>query len=207
MQDMIDISIIKERYAQMSDDELIHLLKTEGREITESAFEALKQEFQARHLDISSFDSVEAAKSLKLSETIAMAKESVSNDFQSSLWTYAFDMKRNGKSDEEIFSGLLGKGVDEEHSSLMIKTLESKITEVIASCDTEVRYGIFIFAAGLIITYLTYSLAANGGTYVVAWGAIVFGAVRFFRGLSHKDKYQAVLTNIQAERESNTSIS
>src|SRR6185295_15854679 len=39
---------------------------------------------------------------------------------------------------------------------------------------------------GLLVTFLTYGAATsdpNGGTYVVAWGAIVFGAIQFFRGL------------------------
>jgi hypothetical protein len=40
---------------------------------------------------------------------------------------------------------------------------------------------------GLIITIATYAAAASsrsGGTYVVAWGAIIFGALQFFRGLA-----------------------
>lgn len=40
---------------------------------------------------------------------------------------------------------------------------------------------------GLVITLLTYGVASSsrtGGTYVVAWGAIVVGAVRIFRGLA-----------------------
>ena len=42
------------------------------------------------------------------------------------------------------------------------------------------------FWAGVVITALTYSAAvtAGGGRYVVAWGAVVFGAIQFFRGLT-----------------------
>jgi hypothetical protein len=36
---------------------------------------------------------------------------------------------------------------------------------------------------GVFVTMLSYALAANGGTYIVAWGAIVFGGVQFFQGL------------------------
>lgn len=59
--------------------------------------------------------------------------------------------------------------------------------------------GGIIFAAGFIITFWTYSSALNGGTYVVAWGAIIFGAIRFFRGMSNTEKYKAVISNIQTE--------
>ena len=36
---------------------------------------------------------------------------------------------------------------------------------------------------GIVVTFGTYSLASGGGTYIIAWGAIVFGAVKFVRGL------------------------
>ncbi len=36
---------------------------------------------------------------------------------------------------------------------------------------------------GTIVTVVTYQAAASGGTYVVAWGAIVFGGYQFLRGL------------------------
>jgi hypothetical protein len=39
---------------------------------------------------------------------------------------------------------------------------------------------------GIVVTAVTYSAAASsptGGRYFVAWGAIVFGAIQFFKGL------------------------
>jgi len=40
--------------------------------------------------------------------------------------------------------------------------------------------------AGLAPTYAHFGgdLRGGGGTYVVAWGAIIFGAIQFFRGVS-----------------------
>ena len=46
--------------------------------------------------------------------------------------------------------------------------------------------GILIAAAGILITGITYSIASSssrGGTYTVAWGAMIVGAFEFFRGL------------------------
>jgi hypothetical protein len=65
----------------------------------------------------------------------------------------------------------------------------------------ELGYGGLVCLVGLVITIWTYTSALNGGTYFVAWGAIIFGAIRFFRGGSDKEKYRAVLANIQAENE------
>jgi hypothetical protein len=39
---------------------------------------------------------------------------------------------------------------------------------------------------GIVVTAATYSIAASsskGGKYVVAWGAIVFGGIRFLKGM------------------------
>ncbi len=44
-------------------------------------------------------------------------------------------------------------------------------------------FGALWCIGGIVVTVVTYSAAASGGTYVVAWGAIVFGAIQFFRGL------------------------
>jgi hypothetical protein len=43
-----------------------------------------------------------------------------------------------------------------------------------------------IFGVGIAITVGTYMAAANGGTYFVAWGAILFGGIRFFKALAGK---------------------
>lgn len=44
--------------------------------------------------------------------------------------------------------------------------------------------GAVICGIGLVVTIGSYASAAvGGGRYVLAWGAIVFGGLRFFRGL------------------------
>ena len=49
---------------------------------------------------------------------------------------------------------------------------------------------------GIAVTVLTYSAASGGGTYFVAWGAIVFGAIQFFRGLFGRSRGRAIF-NLQ----------
>lgn len=44
--------------------------------------------------------------------------------------------------------------------------------------------GAVVCIIGILVTAVTYSAARDGQSYIIAWGAIVFGAVRFFRGLS-----------------------
>jgi hypothetical protein len=46
--------------------------------------------------------------------------------------------------------------------------------------------GGLICLVGIVVTVGSYMAASGGGTYVVAWGAIVFGAIRFFKGLAER---------------------
>jgi len=46
--------------------------------------------------------------------------------------------------------------------------------------------GGLICLVGIVVTVVSYSAASSssrGGSYVVAWGAILFGGIRFFKGL------------------------
>jgi hypothetical protein len=46
--------------------------------------------------------------------------------------------------------------------------------------------GFFWLAGGLAVTAVTYSMASSspeGGHYVIAWGAMIFGGIQFLRGL------------------------
>ena len=198
---MIDKSIIKENYSRMTDGQLIHFAETEGQDLTGEALDTLHEEFYNRNLDTSIFGIVEENKITQKKRNIEKAQESGSNEFINSIWTYAFDEKKNGKSDNEIQKGIMENGLDEEHSILIIKSLESKAKEILDAHDTNMIVGGLICTVGIAITLWTYSAAATGGgSYIVAWGAILFGAIRFFRGLSNKGKYKTILTNIQSER-------
>jgi|GEM_PF-4327022 len=47
--------------------------------------------------------------------------------------------------------------------------------------------GLVIMIIGCAVTFFSYQAAASsstGGTYVVAWGAIIFGGLQFLRGLA-----------------------
>jgi hypothetical protein len=55
-----------------------------------------------------------------------------------------------------------------------------------SSGQRDMAIGCIICIIGIVVTFFTYTAASSnpgGGTYVVAWGAIIFGAIRFFRGL------------------------
>jgi hypothetical protein len=36
---------------------------------------------------------------------------------------------------------------------------------------------------GIVVTVITYNAASGGGSYVVAWGAILFGFIQLIQGI------------------------
>ena len=42
---------------------------------------------------------------------------------------------------------------------------------------------------GIVATVATYKAASEGGVYFIFWGAVIFGAIDFFRGLAGWLKY------------------
>lgn len=49
---------------------------------------------------------------------------------------------------------------------------------------SDVIQGLFWMIGGIIFTGVTYAIADAGGTYFVAWGAVIFGGIQFLRGLA-----------------------
>ncbi|MBS1581464.1 MAG: hypothetical protein JST66_04605 [Bacteroidetes bacterium] len=45
--------------------------------------------------------------------------------------------------------------------------------------------GGLILVVGIAITVISYYKASGGGTYVVTWGAMLWGGMRLFKGLSN----------------------
>jgi hypothetical protein len=203
---MGDQIIIKEQYARMSNDELIRLVKYEEHELTSEARLMLQEELVKRRLDTSLLDGIIQNHDAQAERKVAKAQKSVENAYINSIWSYALESKGNGLPDEEIYNGLLEKGIGEEHAAMMMKSLEHKATEQLKSATNEMTWGGLTSLGGLLITYFTYTEAANGGTYVIAWGAILFGAIKFFRGLSNADKNRMILRNIEPVRETENNI-
>jgi hypothetical protein len=47
----------------------------------------------------------------------------------------------------------------------------------------DMSVGCVVCIIGIVVTLVTYGAASGGGTYVIAWGAILFGALQFLKGL------------------------
>jgi hypothetical protein len=197
---MIDTATIRDNYASMLDSQLISIAQNDGHQLTPEAFQILKEEFKKRNLDASHIESAEETKSLIHQEKIQRLKESASDDFFKTIWKYILEEKEKGTPDSEIKAGLQERGLDESNSIQLLSTVKDKLKETVDSCDTKMLVGGATCVIGIFITLWTYSSAmSSGGTYVVAWGAIIFGGIRFFSGMTEKGKFKRILENIESK--------
>ena len=101
------------------------------------------------------------------------------------IYGFTADMLYNQKkSVEETKAALIENGLRAEDADVVIANLQNQYKqEKREAGNKNMLYGALWCVGGLLVTILTYSAASDGGTYVVAWGAVIFGAIQFFKGL------------------------
>jgi len=98
----------------------------------------------------------------------------------------AVDLLKDGNGASEIESKLLDEGIDESTAAdLTRRSIKLLSQEETTEGIRNMRWGGAFFGAGVVVTAVTYWAASPGKTYVIAWGAIVFGAFEFINGLAH----------------------
>lgn len=98
------------------------------------------------------------------------------------VYHFAAEQMKNGMSTQKIQALLIDKGLAPKAAATVVYDL----SRLRAAAEQEASkknmlYGALWCLGGLAVTLITYS---DGGSYVIAWGAILYGGIRFFRGLS-----------------------
>jgi zinc-ribbon domain len=55
-----------------------------------------------------------------------------------------------------------------------------------SGADPRIRRGALWLGGGLLVTVISYSAAGPGGTYIITWGAVAYGAYLLFLGLTRR---------------------
>lgn len=100
---------------------------------------------------------------------------------------YAFAVKqmKNGALPQQIQAMLVEGGLDQQSAATVVSNLARLRSEDIREVGKKnMLYGALWCIGGIVVTVVSYSAASGGGTYIVAFGAIIFGAIQFFKGLS-----------------------
>jgi len=197
---MLDLHSIKEKYSNMLDNQLINIAMQDGHNLQPEAFTILKNEFNKRNLDYSYIELIEQRKITIHQEEIQKIKESTDEKYDEILWNYILTGKENDTSEKEILDGLIERGLEEDRAKEMLFETSKKVSQLVSYYDTQINIGGLCFFLGLFVTLLTYSQAkTGGGLYIVAWGAILFGAIRFFKAIPQKNRYKTLSKKLSLE--------
>lgn len=100
------------------------------------------------------------------------------------VYAFAAEQLRSGVYPRDVQLMLIEKGLDHESARTVVSNLTRLRSEAIRKeAYKNMGYGALWCIGGIVVTLGTYSAASGGGRFMVAWGAILFGGIQFFRGL------------------------
>ncbi len=103
------------------------------------------------------------------------------------VYEEAARMLQAGHSPTVVEANLRSRGLDPESARRVVTDLIQVRAETRAAAPRaggkHMLIGGLWCVGGAAVTFFTYQAASGGGTYVVAWGAILFGGLEFLYGL------------------------
>ena len=100
------------------------------------------------------------------------------------VYEFAAEQMESGASERHVQDVLIDNGLDKESAMIVVSNLTRMRAEAVgAAGKKEMLHGALWCIGGVAVTAVTYSLASEGIPFIVAFGAIIFGGIQFFRGL------------------------
>jgi hypothetical protein len=189
---MIDPKVILDKYASMQDSELIHFAMEDGQRLTPEGKRLLEDELARRSLG-GNITGIETTSNLNVHHTIR------SSHHDRLMTSYALEQKENGKADLDIIAGIMETGIEESIARDIVSSIETNATSGIKKSEMEKLIGSLIFICGLSVIFLPLSPFSNRLIYILAWCAILFGALKYIKGLYYKKRYKKALENIKRD--------
>lgn len=161
-----------------------------------SAFRRLAK---ATHPDINGGDPQLTAQFRDVAEAYAILTDSEKRNYwDTHNQGRASQQQKNYNSSESYYSSVKATAVDIER---YIHALYEEVEPYKQAAKKSVAVGMAWLIGGLVVTIGTYMSAVNsgGGTYVITWGAILFGGIQAVRSFSYYTKINNAVAEAEAE--------
>lgn len=102
------------------------------------------------------------------------------------IYNYASNQLFNQKkSAAKVRNDLVEKGIPKEEAAKIVKDIQNEIFEAKSAAKRKnMIYGGFWLGGGLIVTVVSYMATGGEGSYVVTWGAMIYGAFLLIRAMA-----------------------
>lgn len=194
---MSDLNIIKSRYRNMTDGELMTFTLEDGTGLTTEAFGLLKNEFLERKLDISVLFAIEDGTFLQYKESIKNIENRSAGEFSNSVLVHALNEKRDGRINDEIIGDLVETGMEDPDARILVSQLERHARLLYSRANTTMLSAAFIFIAGIAVYMIKPYKPVVTILDILFVCAIGFGLIKFLKGWFDKNKYATVIKNIE----------
>ncbi len=189
---------IKQKYAGMSDEELLLLAKKEGLDLTAEAVTLLREELGRRKIGADIMAELDREIIVRYGLKIKQSEEDVHADLYNKAWKFAFNSKANGQTDNETYSGLIQTGINSEYAYYILNSIKDKAEALAKDSLSAAQAGLVILIIGIFLVYYTFKL---GHFQAAAVFVPVTGMLRIVTATVTKSKYQTIVDNIKSERD------
>jgi len=107
---------------------------------------------------------------------------------------YALNEKKEGKSQYDIYAGLIERGVSEPYANYMINKLDEWAHSLHKDAVTDLQAAIGIFVAGFVVLYITLKIEQFE---ISAAFIILIGITKIILSLDRKKKYMKIVDNFK----------
>ena len=95
---------------------------------------------------------------------------------------------------QSIIEKLIQRGIPEYHAKETVKKESLKLAQAQSNAiDHMFRKNLLICGGGVLVTLITFITSIGGGTYVLAWGAILFGGIKAAAAYQTLTKWRGVV--------------
>jgi hypothetical protein len=148
---MIDINIIREKYASMTDEQLIHLATNDSDGLTNEAIAILKQEFASRNLGMDVFIPVVKEQADEEEREPVAGFYNPATSAEDALLGRNYLAIKNPAKEMELA---------ENKEKFLANLTEEDLLTLIKKCNSSMLKNTIIFTVGFAVTIITYIPAA-----------------------------------------------
>jgi hypothetical protein len=106
------------------------------------------------------------------------------------VYEHAASLVKEGKTKGQVCEDLKSRGLNHDEASVVTDSIFKLHGKALKeSGQLNMLYGALLCIGGVVVSAVTYKIAAGsseGGRYVIAWGAVIAGAIQFLLGLAQR---------------------
>ena len=193
----IDPAIVKERFAALSDSQLLTIAQQEFQDLTPEAIVLLLNELRRRNIGADLIEELEEKMITQHNINVDKHNFELETDLIERGLTTCFKMKSNNATDYQIHEALLKMGFNSEASFYIIRSMEERAEEGIKNAHFNFLASGGVILLGLLFVYLSFKIERfEAGAFIV----VIAGIARAVTSTITRNKLEKIVMVIRKER-------